>query len=193
MVASGSHGGVISTPPWAKSPSSTVLAEDGSSASGGIRKEIVRHLPALRRFASSLCGSRADAEDLVQASIERALCAQEQWREGTRLDSWLFRIAQNLWRDQGRAVRIRTVALDQAAEVEGEDGREVAARRADLRVVQGAFAELPIDQQCVVVLVLQGASYEQAALALGVPKGTIMSRLARARAALASKVTDRSP
>jgi RNA polymerase sigma-70 factor (ECF subfamily) len=166
------------------------LGEAG--AANGIRQEIVRCLPALRRFASSLCGSRADAEDLVQASIERALRAQEQWREGTRLDSWLFRIAQNLWRDQRRATRDRTVELDEAVDLEGEDGRETVAQRSELRAFETAFAQLPPDHQSVLALVvLHGASYLEAARALGVPKGTIMSRLARARAALAMKMAER--
>jgi RNA polymerase sigma-70 factor (ECF subfamily) len=195
MLASESLGGAISAlASWNNPPTSTVVTMGEAGAANGLREEIVRHLPALRRFASSLCGSRADAEDLVQASIERALRAQEQWREGTRLDSWLFRIAQNLWRDQRRAARDRTVELDEAVGLEGEDGRKTVAQRSELRAFQGAFAQLPPDHQSVLALVvLHGASYEETAQALGVPKGTVMSRLARARAALATKMADRQP
>ena len=182
---------ISSSPLWNKQRTSAVVRAAATGPSGLLGNELVRHLPALRRFALSLCGSPADAEDLVQASIERALRAQEQWRAGTRLDSWLFRIAQNLWRDQKRAARRRMVDLEEAAGLSGEDGREIVGLRARLRAVQRAFAALPPEQQSVLaIVVLQGASYEDAAHALGVPKGTIMSRLARARAALAAKVSD---
>lgn len=171
-----------------------VVAAGATGAQNGLRQELLGHLPALRRFAFSLAGSRADAEDLVQASIERALRAQEHWREGSRLDSWLFKIAQNLWRDQKRAARRRTVELDEALELQGEDGREVVAQRAKLRAVERAFAELPEEQRAVLVaVVLQGCSYEQAAERLGVPKGTVMSRLARARQALSSRTAGARP
>lgn len=197
MVGSADRDDVVSAPRgWNKEPGSTVVTMEMPDRPRPDRlgDELVRHLPALRRFAYSLTGSRADAEDLVQASIERALRAQEQWREGTRLDSWLFRIAQNLWRDQKRAPHARTVDLQAAADVEGEDGRDVVAQRSELRAVQRAFRDLPADQQAVLVhVVLRGASYEAAAAVLGVPKGTIMSRLARARAALASKVAGGRP
>ncbi len=165
-----------------------------AQAPTGFRRELLRHLPSLRRFAYSLSGSHADADDLVQAAVERALRAQDQWREGSRLDSWLFRIAQNPLRDQQRAARAHEVDLAEAGGVSGEDGREVVARRAVLRAVQRGFAELSPEQQTVLrLVVVLGASYDEAARTLSLPKGTIMSRLARARMALAAKVAgDRS-
>src|SRR5688572_7862346 len=60
-------------------------------------------LPRLRRFAVGLSRDRTDADDLCQATIERALVSREQWREGTRLDSWMYRIMRNLWIDEARA------------------------------------------------------------------------------------------
>lgn len=155
-----------------------------------LRREIVQHLPSLRRFAYSLVGSRADAEDLAQAAVERALRAEDRWREGTRLDSWLFRIAQNLFRDERRSRR-NFAEFSEALELEGTDGREVVSTRAELRDVLRAFQELPADQQAVLSLVvLASATYDEAAAALNVPRGTVMSRLARARANLVAKLAE---
>jgi RNA polymerase sigma-70 factor (ECF subfamily) len=190
MVGAASPDDVIPAPAWrSNEPTASVITARPGQTATRHGDELLQHLPALRRFAYSLTGSQADAEDLVQAAIERALRAERQWRAGTRLDSWLFRIAQNLWRDHKRAARGRMVELDEVVELEGEDGRQVVAQRATLRALQRGLAELPLQQRAVLVLVvLQGASYEEAAAVLGVPKGTIMSRLARARVALLSKV-----
>src|SRR5271154_5851848 len=88
-------------------PHVVVLAMDASIET--IRNQMAALLPRLRRFALSLAGNRADADDLVQDTIERALRNLHQWQEGTRLDSWMFRIAQNLWIDQTRARRVRAL------------------------------------------------------------------------------------
>ena len=94
----------------------------------------------------------------------------------------MYRIAQNLWRDELRAHRRRSEPLDAVAEMAGEDGRETFHRRIEALEVATAFAQLPEDQRLVMSLVvLDGMSYQQAADVLGVPIGTVMSRLARAR------------
>lgn len=156
-----------------------------------IRSEMAALLPRLRRFAISLTANRADADDLVQDTVERALRSLHQWQRGTRLDSWMFRIAQNLWIDQRRARRVREIVVDDpdaAARVAVDGVREVESKLAFADMVR-AFAELPEDQRVVTALVLvDGMSYREAADVLGVPIGTVTSRLARARTALAARV-----
>lgn len=154
----------------------------------GFPQQLIELIPRLRRFARGLTGSAADADDLAQAALERALVHQAAWQRGTRLDSWLYRIAQNLWRDELRASRRRSEPLDAEALV-GEDGRESLLRQVEVRDVSRAFERLPEEQRVILALVvLDGMSYQQAADVLGVPIGTVMSRLARARGRLAADV-----
>jgi RNA polymerase sigma-70 factor, ECF subfamily len=154
-------------------------------------KQLGQFTPRLRRFAQALTRSQPDADDLVQSTLERALTRLDQWEQGTRLDSWLYRIAQNLWIDQCRAARLRGsfAGTDAAMQLMGDDGRELNERQLMIRDAVRALAALPEDQQAVVALVsIEGLSYEEAAKVLGIPIGTVMSRLARARRAIAAKV-----
>lgn len=158
-----------------------------------IRRDIVDLLPRLRRFARSLTSSAADADDLVQDTVERALSRLHQWQDGTRLDSWMFRIARTVWIDKVRAAKVRaTEPLDDAESSGARDGvREVEARLAFADTVK-AFADLPEDQRVAVALIaIDGMSYRDAAEILDVPIGTLTSRLARARVAMAERVTGR--
>ena len=72
-------------------------------------EELVELLPRLRRFARGLARHQSDADDLCQAAIERALKSRDQWQQGTRLDSWMYRITRNLWIDERRAAGRRGV------------------------------------------------------------------------------------
>ncbi len=72
-------------------------------SSPAFERDLALLLPRLRRFAHGLCRSPADADDLTQATVERALRARVQWEPGSRLDSWLYRIMRNLWIDTARA------------------------------------------------------------------------------------------
>jgi RNA polymerase sigma-70 factor (ECF subfamily) len=158
----------------------------------GFSQQLVELLPRLRRFARALTRSDADADDLSQAAIERALLHEASWLPGTRLDSWLFRIAQNLWRDELRAHRRRAEPLEEDSLV-GEDGRVSFHRQLEVREVSRAFDQLPEEQRVVMALVvLEGMRYEEAAHTLGLPVGTVMSRLARARSRLAAVVSGES-
>jgi RNA polymerase sigma-70 factor (ECF subfamily) len=151
---------------------------------------IVDFLPRLRRFCHAITGDPDKGDDLVQETCARALSRLEQWEAGTRLDSWMFRIAQNLWFDQRRAHKVRgdSVDIDEAYDIPGDDGREIAEMRLTLREVNEGIAELPADQQVLIALVcVDGLSYKEAAEVLEVPIGTVMSRLARARRALFDK------
>jgi RNA polymerase sigma-70 factor (ECF subfamily) len=148
--------------------------------------QLIAVLPRLRRFAAGLTRSASEADDLVQAACERALAREHQFQEGTRFDSWMFRIVQTIWIDQLRARDIRKEDGDVAEERLGSDEpvRRVEARLA-LSEVRRAVALLPPDQRATLMLVtVEGLSYKQAAEVAGVPIGTIMSRLARARIAL---------
>jgi RNA polymerase sigma-70 factor (ECF subfamily) len=148
--------------------------------------QLIAVLPRLRRFAAGLTRSATEADDLVQAACERALAREHQFQEGTRFDSWMFRIVQTIWIDQLRARDIRKEGGDIAEERLGSDEpvRRVEARLA-LSEVRRAVAQLPPDQRTTLMLVtVEGLSYKQAADVTGVPVGTIMSRLARARVAL---------
>lgn len=157
------------------------------------RRELVALLPRLRRFASVLARSPDDAADLLQAALERALRHAASWQPGTRLDSWLYRIMQNLWRDELRSHRRRAEPLDAAAEVIGVDGREVTTQHIQSAEARAALGALPEEQRVVVALVvLEGMSYRETADILAVPVGTVMSRLARARTKLTASLGEDS-
>lgn len=157
----------------------------------GPRAELVKLMPRLRRFALALTGSRADGDDLVQDALERALKRLDQWRPGTRLDSWLFKIAQNAWIDQmrSRRARGRVLDIDPDADAPGVDGARAMEAHLTLAKALEALAAMPEEQRVVVTLVLiEGFTYAEAADILGVPEGTVTSRLGRARARLAPLV-----
>jgi RNA polymerase sigma-70 factor, ECF subfamily len=159
-----------------------------------VRTRMIEFLPRLRRFAYALTRNLEQADDLVQDTCERALARADQWEPGTRLDSWMYRIAQNIWFDQGRAAKVRGVVtdIDAIAELSGSDGRTVTENRLTLASVFKTLATLPRDQQVLVALVcVDGLSYKEAAENLDLPIGTVMSRLARARQAIAAAMTDR--
>lgn len=159
----------------------------------GFRDELVLLLPRLRRFALATTNSRHEAEDLLQTAVERALRHESSWQQGTRLDSWMFKIMQNLWLDELRAHRRRTEPLDEIVNLAGEDGRDSMTHQLQFEEAHAALQSLPDEQRAVVALVvLDGMSYQQAANALDIPVGTVMSRLARGRAALAARLSNES-
>ena len=161
-------------------------AERADSVSARFSDQLVAVLPRLRRFARGLTGKAAEADDLVQAACERALARAHQFEEGTRFDSWMFRIVQTIWIDQLRAREVRKEDGDVAEERLGSDApvRRIEARLA-LAEIRQAVELLPADQRTVLMLVtVEGLTYKEAAVVAGVPVGTIMSRLARARVAL---------
>ncbi len=149
---------------------------------------LIAFLPNLRRFAISLCGSRDLADDLVQAACERALANAGRFEPGTRLDAWMFRILRNLWIDQVRRQKTAGVHDDIAErpDIVGSSGEREAEARLILKTVAEAIAELPDGHREVLLLVcVEELSYREAADILGIPIGTVMSRLARARKNLA--------
>jgi RNA polymerase sigma-70 factor (ECF subfamily) len=153
--------------------------------------DLIALLPNLRRFALSLCRRPDIADDLVQITAERAFSARDRFDPATRLDAWLFRILRNAWIDQTRRERTRGVSVDIAdvPEASVSDGVREAEAHLMLRQTRAAMDELPEEQREVMLLVcVEDLSYREAAEVLGIPIGTVMSRLARARLALAEKV-----
>jgi RNA polymerase sigma factor (sigma-70 family) len=145
------------------------------------------HWPRLRRFAYALSRDPFDADDLVQGTVERAMRAAGQWQEGTRFDSWLFRIARNHWIDtvRGRGRQSKRFAPAEEGESVGFDPRPGTEAAIDLGRAMAAMQRLPEEQREVVALILvDGLGYREAAEALGLPIGTVSSRLVRGRKAL---------
>jgi RNA polymerase sigma-70 factor, ECF subfamily len=151
------------------------------------KSDLVGLVPKLRRFAYGLTGSRAEADDLVQAACERALKNEASFRPGTRMDSWMYRIVQNLWLDDRRRHTVRGTAVDPetAGLSDGGRGSRLPEDRLLLAEVRAAMGRLPEAQRAVLALVaVEGLTYRETAEVLEVPIGTVMSRLARARDAL---------
>jgi RNA polymerase sigma-70 factor, ECF subfamily len=153
-----------------------------------IEARIAAVIPRLHRFAWALSGAAADADDITQATLERALVNKPAFAAGAPVEAWVMRVARNLWRDQLRRRKVRALGVDPVmlsqvhAVGGGSDGETQVQAGEALRAVQ----TLPPGQREVAVLVLvEGYTYQEAANALQTPIGTVMSRLARARRALA--------
>jgi RNA polymerase sigma-70 factor, ECF subfamily len=147
--------------------------------------DVVDHVPALRRYARSLTLGSEAADDLVQQTLLRAIERRHGFRADAPLRPWLFSILHNLFISAKRKEGVERRALDHlASEAEVSDGTDPAAR-ARLRAVMQRFDGLPEAQREVLHLIaVEGLSYQEASDALGVPIGTIMSRLSRARSGL---------
>ena len=142
-------------------------------------ERLVELIPRLRRYARALVGDRASADDLVQDTVERAWAKLHLYRRGTDLRAWLFTVMHNVHVNKVRATRVTDTLEDELPEL---------AQRASqgdtllLRDLDRAIARLPAEQRAVLLLVtLEEMSYEEVARALGIPTGTVMSRLSRAR------------
>ena len=152
-----------------------------------VRAGLEPSLARLWRYALVLSRARDTADDLVQATCLRALERADQFVPGTRVDRWLFAILRSIWLNEIRSQRIREgggfVDAEQALTTDG--AREIEMNITAFAVLR-AIEHLPEAQRETVLLVYgEGYSYAEAAAALGVPIGTIMSRLAAGRAALA--------
>ena len=142
-------------------------------------QRLVDLIPRLRRYARALVNDRASADDLVQDTLERAWAKLHLYRRGTDLRAWLFTVMHNVHVNKVRSARA-TDPLD-------DEMPELAQRAAQgdslvVRDLDRAIARLPDEQRAVLLLVtLEEMSYDQVASALGIPIGTVMSRLSRAR------------
>lgn len=153
-----------------------------------IKRDLVGLLPRLRRFACALAGNLSEGDDIVQAACEKALSRLDQYQPGTRLDSWMYRIVQTTFLDARRRYERRFTRSDDEIVASASDEGSGAASAHDrllLASVRRAMAALPDEQRTVLALVaIEGLGYREAADVLGIPVGTVMSRLARARAKL---------
>ncbi|HBN14859.1 RNA polymerase sigma factor [Pseudohongiella sp. SYSU M77423] len=154
-----------------------------------MKAELLELLPALRRFAWSLTQSVHDADDLLQATVERLL--KKGVPDGVELARWAFTVCRNLWIDEYRSRKIRrNVDVEPEVYEAGQvDGESDVHSQMELERVMAAIKHLPEDQQTVLTMVaIQGLPYQQVADELEIPIGTVMSRLSRARARLASSL-----
>ena len=146
------------------------------------RRQIEEHLPGLRRYARVLTGNAWEADDLVQDTLERACRKWLLWRVGSDLRAWLFTLMHNLYLNQRR-----TLAPVQWQDIETvEDRLQAPGDARDTAIdLERCLQQLPAEQRAVLLLVtLEDVGYTEAARILGIPVGTVMSRLSRARARL---------
>lgn len=142
-------------------------------------QRLVELIPRLRRYARALVGDRATADDLVQDTLERAWTKLHLYRRGTDLRAWLFTVMHNVHVNRVRAARPTDMLEEEMPELAQRPTQGDALLVRDL---DRAVARLPAEQAAVLLLVtLEEMSYEQVARTLGIPIGTVMSRLSRAR------------
>ncbi len=156
-------------------------------------RAILAELPRLRRYARAMLGDRAAADDLVQDTLERAWSRIAQWRPGSDLRAWLFGIMHNLRIDQLRRNGLPTTSLDED-EVAEVPVRPTQSDLLEVMDLESALRQLPDDQREVLLLVaLEEMSYVDIAALLGIPVGTVMSRLSRGRERLRQVMDGRQP
>ncbi|NYI00877.1 RNA polymerase sigma factor [Cupriavidus plantarum] len=149
-------------------------------------------LPRLWAFALRLTGDKHDAEDLVQRACVRALERADQLQPGTAALSWMFSIVHSVWINELRARTVRSRASMEWDDQFVENVADPAGRTPEEQLMHGqiidAFKRLPEAQRAVMLLVaVEGLSYQETAEAIGVPIGTVMSRLSRARQAIGAR------
>ncbi|MFM2068095.1 MAG: hypothetical protein RLZZ584_3004 [Pseudomonadota bacterium] len=155
-------------------------------------EQTLGHIPALRRYARLLTGDAHRADDLVQDTLERACTRWALWQPGSLLRSWLFTLMHNLHANQRRDWRLDDAHAD--LDDIAEPAHEPMAHAGERLDLQRALAELPAPMREVLLLVtVEEYSYAEAADILGVPVGTVMSRLNRAREKLRALMSDPGP
>jgi len=143
------------------------------------RARLIACIPRLRRYARALLGERAAADDLVQDTVERGWQRLATWRRDSDMRAWLFSIMHNLHIDQLRASAAPAASDDTDAAADWRPGPDAALA---LRDMDAALQRLAPEQRAVLLLVgLEEMSYGEVAGALGIPLGTVMSRLSRGR------------
>jgi len=150
-----------------------------------IYRDIEAEIPRLRRYARVLVRNNSDADDLIQDCLARAVAKQHLWQEGTNLRAWLFSILHNQHINQIRR-DLRMGTRVELIEAEPQLGRPAEQdKRLELRDLERALSQLPEEQRAAILLVgLEGFSYHDVADILGIPTGTVRSRISRGRDAL---------
>lgn len=156
------------------------------NASSIVKEGIPSVFPRVWRFAFALAGTRERADDLAQSTCLRAIEKASQFKPGTQLDRWMFRITHNLWISELRKETVRRGGgLVQVEDAELPNPSQTPEETMMLRDVMLAVLRLPEAQRAAVIIVyVEGYSYKDAAMILDIPIGTVMSRLATARATL---------
>ena len=165
-----------------------------SAESDEFRRELVGLLPKLRRFAMTLTRNASDADDLVQEACERAITRSHLWNGEGRLESWVYAMTRNLWVDEVRKRKVRTgsgtvdFAEQDDLHVEASADKAVYAKH-----LHRLIMTMPEGLSAVFLLVnVEGHSYREAADILGIPIGTVMSRLSTARIRLAAMISEQT-
>lgn len=163
----------------------------GGQENGSVQRatadELATHITGLRRYALLLVGNSVDADDLVQEALAKVLAQLQRWNEVRDLRSYLFTALHNVHIDHTRRnARFRqSIPIDDAISLLTTPATQ--QKRLELRDLSVALGKLPLDQREVVLLVgFEGMSYGEAAATLGIPIGTVMSRLSRGRESLRS-------
>jgi RNA polymerase sigma-70 factor (ECF subfamily) len=156
-------------------------------APGSFEAQMLALMPALRRYSRSLSHSDPDGEDLLQDCVEKALASRHQWR-GTRLKAWAYTIMTNLYRNRHRAAKRHP-----SESLDGHQNLSLPESPSDTLEndrLHGALATLTPDARAVLMLVtVEGYSYQEVADMMGIPLGTVMSRLSRARETVRLRLT----
>ena len=149
------------------------------------RPDVLDLLVPLRRYARSLTRDPAQADDLVHDTLVRALERQGTLRPGTNLRTWLMTVLHNAFIDDQRRRKVEARYADALGQMTEEATPPAQEGHVRLAQVREAFQRLPAEQREALHLVtIEGLAYQGAADVLGIPIGTLMSRLGRARAAL---------
>ena len=152
--------------------------------------QLIRLRPQLIAYAQAVCGNADQADDLVQDAFERAITARGAPEEMRDLRPWMFRIIRNLHIDDLRKARVRTEYASHHIRLFDENMHDGSDRLRDLLVRQ-TFEALPPQQREIIFLVdIMGMRYAEAGDVLGVPEGTVMSRLSRARHAMIERLNE---
>jgi RNA polymerase sigma-70 factor (ECF subfamily) len=160
-------------------------------AEAEFKRMLIGMLPRLRRFAHALARDADAGEDLAQSAAAHALKQRALYTPGLRFDAWLFQLTRNLWIDQLRRRRARPEITDTEAAMRAADARSFTSapsteQHALAARAMKAFRELPEAlRETAALVMIEGFTYQETATTLGVPIGTVMSRVARARAAIA--------
>ena len=153
-------------------------AQASSPDSANFEAQMLALLPALRRYARSLSRSDGEGEDLLHDSVLRALSNRSRWR-GVNLRAWMFTIMTNLNRNTRRGPKPVLVEIDAAADIAADDGAVEPIER--IRLARALDGLAPDQRAVLMLVVVEGYKYHEVADMLGIPLGTVMSRLSRAR------------
>lgn len=156
-----------------------------------MRQKLEPIIPMIRRFAYSLTGNQHDADDLLQSTLERLLT--KDLPRDVDLTKWAFRVCRNLWIDEYRSQKVRQEATQkpELQQLDIVDGDKVMTNQLTVQQVQKALQQLPEDQKSILTLIaVEDLSYQEVADLLNIPVGTVMSRLSRARKAMAKWFND---